>query len=404
MLADKVTAILKGLPKSLRKHYVPVPNYVEAFCAAATFGKGDLYEALALQLLRMTGTRVDAEVLRAVELEPHHWFNLRLRDENDRVVGQGRDWEALNRRFGDQAEAALQAGPSEQWGREGITRWDFGELPASLHLRQAGGIEVEVWPALVDRQDSVELKVLPSPDLARQASLPGVCRLLLLSLPAQQLKSLRRELPHLTQSLMLTGKRFNRNQLEDEALLLAARRAAGLTPDQLPRNRSQFDSLCERMRSQIAEVLARVGQFIYQCHQSVHRINKQLSGRIDLQAVPVLNDIKQQLAELIHPHYLSQTEEEWLQQYPRYLEAIEIRLEKYRRDLRQQCLLSDQLGQFWQAYKSKAEEYRARHECPPELRRFRWLLEEYRVSLFAQQLGTRQTVSDKRLRQALAEL
>lgn len=404
MLADKVTAILKGLPKSLRKHYVPVPNYVDAFCAAVTFAEGDLYEALALQLLRMTGIRLDADVLRAVELEPHHRFNLRLRDEDDRVVGEGRDWEVLNRRFGDRAEAALQSGPSEQWGRSGITCWDFGELPVSLHLRQAGGIEVEVWPALVDCQDSVELKVLPSPALASQASLLGVCRLLLLSLPAQQARYLRRDIPHLTQSLMLTGKRFNRKQIEDEALLLAARRAAGLEPDNLPRNRDQFDCLREQMRSQIAEELTRIGQFIYLCHQRVHRINKQLGGRIDLQAVPVLNDIKGQLAELMHPHYLSHTDDEWLQQYPRYLQAIEIRLEKYQRDLRQQCLLSDQLGQFWQQYKSKMEEYRARHESPDALRRFRWLLEEYRVSLFAQQLGTRQRVSEKRLRQLLAEL
>jgi ATP-dependent helicase HrpA len=106
----------------------------------------------------------------------------------------------------------------------------------------------------------------------------------------------------------------------------------------------------------------------------------------------------------MHPHYLSRTEEEWLQQYPRYLQAIEIRLEKYQRDLRQQCLLSDQLSQFWQQYKKKEQEYRARHELPEALGRFRWLLEEYRVSLFAQQLGTKLTVSEKRLKQALAEL
>jgi ATP-dependent helicase HrpA len=404
MLADKVTAILKGLPKSLRKHYVPVPNYVEAFCAAVVFAEGDLYEALALQLLRMTGIRIDADTLRDVELEPHHRFNLRLRDEKDRVVGEGRDWDALNRRFGDKAEAALQAGPSQQWGKIGITGWDFGELPASLRLRQAGGIEVEVWPALIDRQDSIELKVMPSPDLAQQESLLGICRLLLLSLPAQQLKYLRRDIPQLNQSLILTGKLFERKRLEDEVLLLAARRASGLDPDNLPRDENRFDALREQMRGSIADEVAQIGQFVLQCHQSVHRINKQLGGRINLQAVPVLNDIKQQLAELMHPHYLSRTEEEWLQQYPRYLQAVEIRLEKYQRDLRQQCLLSDQLSQFWQQYKKKEQEYRARHELPQALSRFRWLLEEYRVSLFAQQLGTKVTVSEKRLKQALAEL
>ena len=404
MLAEKVTAILKGLPKSLRKHYVPVPNYVEAFCAAVVFAEGDLYEALALQLLRMTGVRIEADTLRSVGLEPHYLFNLRLRDEKDRVVGEGRDWDILNRRFGDKAEAALQAGPSEQWGKTDITGWDFGELPSSLHLRQAGGIEVEVWPALVDCQNSVELKVLPSPALAERESLLGVCRLLLLSLPAQQVKYLRRDIPQLTQSLILTGKLFERKRLEDDALLLAVRRAAKLDVAYLPRTEDQFDALREQMRSSIADELLHIGNFIYQCHQAVHRINKQLGGRINLQAVPVLNDIKLQLAELMYDHYLSRTDEEWLQQYPRYLQAIEIRLEKYQRDLRQQCLLSDQLGQFWQQYTKKEQEYRARHERPEALERVRWMLEEYRVSLFAQQLGTRVTVSEKRMKQALAAL
>ncbi len=187
-------------------------------------------------------------------------------------------------------------------------------------------------------------------------------------------------------------------------LLLAARRASGLDPEQLPRDEGRFATLRERMRGNIAEEVARIGRFVLQCHQSLHRINKQLGGQVNLQAVPVLNDIKQQLAQLLHPHYLSRTEEEWLQQYPRYLQAIELRLEKYQRDLRQQCLLSEQLGQFWQQYKKKEQEYQARHERPAELIRFRWLLEEYRVSLFAQQLGTKVTVSDKRLKQALARL
>jgi ATP-dependent helicase HrpA len=404
MLAEKVTAILKGLPKSLRKHFVPVPNHVEAFCQSVAFAEGDLYEALARQLLRMSGIRIDAQTLRAVELEPHHRFNLRLRDDTGQVVAQGRDWEALNQRFGDRAEAALQTGPSQQWGKTGLTGWTFAELPPSLRLPQAGGIEVEVWPALIDRQESVELKVLPSAELARQESLLGVSRLLLLSLPAQQLKSLRRDIPQLNQSLLLAGKRFSRKQLEDEVLLLAARRASGLDPEQLPRDEGRFATLRERMRGNIAEEVARIGRFVLQCHQSLHRINKQLGGQVNLQAVPVLNDIKQQLAQLLHPHYLSRTEEEWLQQYPRYLQAIELRLEKYQRDLRQQCLLSEQLGQFWQQYKKKEQEHQARHERPAELIRFRWLLEEYRVSLFAQQLGTKVTVSDKRLKQALARL
>ncbi|MBV0932228.1 ATP-dependent RNA helicase HrpA [Marinobacterium weihaiense] len=404
MLEEKITAILKGLPKQLRKHFVPVPNYAEAFCNAAVFAEGDLYEALSLQLLRMTGTRVEARQLREVNLEPHLQFNLRLRDDRDRVIGSGRDWEQLQQLFGDQAEQALQSGPSEQWGQAGLVSWSFGELPESIHLRQAGGIEVEAWPALIDQQDSVELKVLPSMTLAQQESLRGVARLLLLSLPAQQLKYLRRDIPKVNESLILTGKLFDRKTLENDALMCAAWRAAGLSADKLPRTAEAFDACREQMRAEISDEVSQLGNFIHQCHQSVHRINKQLNGRVNLQAVPVLNDIKHQLSELMQRHYLIEVDAEWLPEYPRYLKAIEVRLEKYQRDLRRQCLLSDQLSTLWQQYTKKQHEYAARNERPEGLVRFRWLLEEYRVSLFAQQLGTRETVSEKRLKQALNAL
>ncbi len=401
MLEEKVVAILKGLPKQLRKHFVPVPNYAEAFCSAVVFAEGDLYEALSLQLLRMTGTRVQPEVLRQVSLEKHLQFNLRLRDDRNSVIGSGRDWEGLNKRFGERAEEALQSGPSEQWGQSGLTAWSFGELPESVHLRQAGGIEVEAWPALIDCKDSVELKVLPSADLARHESLRGVARLLLLSLPAQQLKYLRRDIPRLNESLILAGKLFDRKTLEDDALVLAAQRAAGMSVQNLPRDQQMFDQLRERMRAGMAAELEKLGSFIHLCHQSVHRINKQLNGRINLQAVSVLNDIKQQLAELMKKHYLIEAEAEWLPEYPRYLKAIELRLEKYQRDLRQQSLWSEQLAGLQQQYMKKQQNYMARNERPEALVRFRWLLEEYRVSLFAQQLGTKESVSEKRLKQAL---
>ncbi|MBA4502038.1 ATP-dependent RNA helicase HrpA [Marinobacterium marinum] len=404
MLEEKVVAILKGLPKQMRKHFVPVPNYAEAFCNAVVFAEGDLHEALSLQLLRMTGTRVEPEQLADVRLEEHLRFNLRLRDDRNKVVGEGRDWAALNERYGECAEAALQSGPSEHWGQSGLTSWSFGDLPASVSLRQAGGIEVEAWPALMDMQTSVELKVLPSADLACYESLKGVARLLLLSLPAQQLKYLRRDIPRLTESLMLSGKLFDRRELEDDVLLVAARKAAGLAVASLPRTAEAFNSLCERMRMNIAQEVEVLGQFVYACHQSIHRINKQLNGRINLQAVTVLNDIKQQLAELMQRHYLVETESDWLSEYPRYLQAIEMRLDKYQRDLRQQTLWSEQLTALRQQYLKKEQECRARNERPHDLVRFRWLLEEYRVSLFAQQLGTRESVSEKRLKQALQVL
>jgi ATP-dependent helicase HrpA len=403
MLEEKVTAILKGLPKHERKHFVPVPDYARAFCEAATFADGDLYDALSHQLLRMTGHRVAPELLRAAKLEPHLHMNIKLLDADGHAVGEGRDWEQLNQQFAEQAQEAMQAGAETSWGREGITRWDFGPLEPQVRVRQAGGIEVDAWPALVDRGDSVELRLSSAPDEARHSTQRAIARLFLLAIP-ETVKYVRRQLPQIDKTLMLAGKRFNRRSFEDELLLKAAWRASGLEEQALVRDADAFNDRLERVRAELTEQANALAAFAFECHTRTHEIDKRLNGKIDLRAVTVLNDIKQQLGELMHPRYLSETPDIWLNQYPRYLQAIDIRLEKFQRDLRQQTLDSETLQSLRQSFEKKLEEARARDALTDELREFRWWLEEYRVSLFAQQLGTRFSVSEKRLRKRLQEL
>lgn len=113
---------------------------------------------------------MDPQLLRASRLEPHLQLNIRLLDADGKRLGGGRDWETLNRKFADQAQAAIQAGESQPWGRQGISRWDFGPLEEKIRVRQAGGIEVEAWPALVDRGDTLDLLLRASADEARWES------------------------------------------------------------------------------------------------------------------------------------------------------------------------------------------------------------------------------------------
>ncbi len=400
MLNEKVVALIKGLPKQLRKHFVPVPSYADAFCEAVAFGEGDLYEVLGHQLLRMTGYRVEAQQLRDSELASHLQVNIRLLDADGKVLGEGRSWEELNRRFGAQADAALQAEPSQRWGREGISQWDFGDLPPSLKIKQAGGLEVEAWPGMLDHGDSVELRLFSSAEEAGRMTQRGISRLYLLAIP-EQVKYVRRNLKDINKALMLAGKRFDRKALEDEVLLLAAWRASSCT---LVRNGAEFVERLERVRADLTAQAEQVSAFVIRCHQRVHAIDRQLGGKIDLQAVTVLNDIKSQLSNLINRHYLTEVPSDWLDQFPRYLQAIEIRLEKYKRELRQQCLLSEQLQALQASYQQALNAAKAHGCVSPEMSEFRWWLEEYRVSLFAQQLGTRFTVSEKRLRQRLKEI
>ncbi|WP_240775960.1 ATP-dependent RNA helicase HrpA [Nitrincola schmidtii] len=401
MLADKITAILRGLPKSQRKHYVPVPNYVEAFCEAVNFAEGDLYAALAHHLLRMTGLRVDAEVFRSVQLDDYHRMNLRLIGPKKQILAMERDWGVLNKRFAKQAEHLLQtASPKQSWGRKGLTTWDFDQLPVSVKLRQAGGLEVDAYPVLLDQGDHVDLQVVSRRCEAQAQNPRGIARLYLLAMP-EPVRFARKQLKKLPKSVLLAGKRFDVKRLEDELLLSAV---LHLLVDKRPIDRKGFEQSLPLVKAGLHDQAVALDAWLFEQHSTLHRIQKQLHGKINLQAVPVLNDIKQQLDLLFTPHYLTETPVEWLACYPRYLQAIEIRLEKYARDLRQQCLWSDQIQIFWQAWQKKLADAQQRGEVSEELLAFRWLLEEYRVSLFAQQLGTKQTVSEKRLKQIFAAL
>ncbi len=402
MLRDKLIALLKGLPKQQRKNFVPIPDYVDAILERVAFAEGDLYEAVALQLKRMTGVAIAPAELAAVPLEEHHRCNIRLLDEQGRVKGESRNWERLQQRFADEVEAALQQGPGESWGREGITRWDFGELPPVIRLRQAGGIEVDAWPALLDQGDQVALTVLGSAGEARRQSIAGICRLAELSLK-EPVRLARRQLPELDRSVMLAPKVMSRKQLEDQCLQQALRRLLELDAS-LPGNAAEFNRRLEQARAELVPLAEQLARFVFQCHQRYHAIQKQLKGKIDLTAAVVLNDIKTQLAALLHPQYLAATPWEYLQYYPRYLQAIEMRLEKFRREINRERLLSDQLGQFWNAYSTKKEQLSRQGIYDAELEKFRWMLEEYRVSLFAQQLGTALPVSEKRLKQQWAQV
>jgi ATP-dependent helicase HrpA len=402
MLEDKCIAILKGLPKPVRKHFVPIPDRVRDFVDQVVFADGDLYEALSLFLRRQTGVRVEPAELRAVELEAHHRMNLRLLNEKGEQLGAGRELDDLGRRYGEMAEQALRSGPGDDWGRSGLVRWDFGDLPESVALRQAGGLQLAAYPALRDSGTAVELHVCGSADQARFESRLGIARLAMLELTAP-VRYARRDMPHLNEILLYSGNLFDRARLADAILMQALIQLLKLD-DNLPRSEADYRARLEQARGLLWDRVVVLAEFVRTCHRSFHQVRKQFTGTVPLQAVTILNDIKSQLGELIHPEYLLTGRWAQLQHYPRYLEAILKRLEKYPRDLNRERLLSDQLQQFWQRYKTQRDKNQSQGLFDPALEEFRWALEEYRVSLFAQGLGTRTAVSDKRLQQQWRQL
>jgi ATP-dependent helicase HrpA len=365
------------------------------------FGDGDLFEAISLQLLRLTGHRVQVDQLKSVQLDPIHQANIRVVDEQGNLLQQGRDWSELQRKLGDAAQTAIQQAPKQSWGETELTEWSFGQLDKQKTVKHAGGIEVEAYPALIDKGENVELTLLSQPLDAQRQSHRGVARLVLISLQTQ-VKDIRKSLPNLAQAILQAGKKYNERFLQEQIIMAAA--LSLIDQDNLPSSESEFSQTRDSVRADLHEQAKTITAFVIELHQRVHRISKALNGKVSLETVPVLNDIRAQLDRLIDKTYLTETPPQWLAHLPRYLKAIEVRLEKYQRALRQQVLWSDELVKWQQQYEAAVAKARDTGEVGSELIDFKWWIEEYRVSLFAQELGTEFKISEKRLKQRFTEV
>ncbi|MGH1461991.1 MAG: ATP-dependent RNA helicase HrpA [Neptuniibacter sp.] len=399
LLEEKCIALLKGLPKQQRKHFVPVPNHVSAFIQAIEFGVGDLYEVFAKHLLRMTGVKISTDDLSCVELPDHLLMNIRLVDEKGHLMAESRHWERLNERFASQISQDLSQSEEMSWGREGLTDWDFDELEPVCRITQYAGMEVDAYPALIDVGGSVNLSLKTSGSEASHLTINGTLRLVILNMK-EQVRFSRKQLQgaNFSQLLLFGRELFSKEQLEEQIIWIACRELLGIDK-KLIRNRDEFTKGVAHCKSGNVEMSQRVLKLLTESFQLHHEIQKQLKGKVQLTEVSVLNDIKQQLADLFYKGFLKNLSFEKLQDYPRYLKAVQIRLDKFRRNIRQETLLSDQLNSFRQQYKDRLAKNTKQGIYDYQLENYRWMIEEYRVSLFAQQLGTRVTVSEKRLKQ-----
>ncbi len=392
MLKEKCIALLKGLPKQLRKNFVPIPDYVDAFLEASTPEDIALTEALAIALKKMTGVVIPADAWDQERLEAHHRLRYRILDERGEPLTEGRDWQALNKVFGGRQHLPVEDNSGLE--RENIVAWDFGDLPEQLELNQAG-MKVLAWPALAAEKDGIAVRVFDNPLQAELSHRLGLVRLMQLQIP-QQIRHLRKSLKNWNRNALMFAKTGSQSALWDDFVdALTAR--LFFSGESLPRSRAQFESSLTENLGEFHRKGEQLSLLLAEILSTYQSLMKQLSGNVSLDAVTILNDMRGQLSQLVYPGFLYQTPQVWLDRYVIYFRAVEQRLEKYRRDMNQQRFYSEQLGQFWSRYISQNKQSVSDGALYLTLQDYRWMLEEYRVSLFAQQLGTVVPVSAKRL-------
>jgi len=397
LLKEKVIQLVKTLPQKIRSKLVPVPEFAADFVAAVPPSDKPLVPALIHFILQSRGLNargweITPDAFRPDALPAHFSFNFKLVDENNRQLAMSRSLTELRGEWGGKAKqefAELHDTPSEY---SGMTDWTFGELPELMEVEVGGGGTVLGYPGLADDGDSVSLCIYDSPEEAREAHAKGLLRLYMLQF-REQVKYFEKNLPGLTQMGMQFMGLGSLDDLRKQLIDLAFARACLVEP--WPTDAASFKARCAEAKSRLGLLAQEICRLVGQILTDWQALQKKLVAFKTYTAA--YQDIEKQLGRMIGKRFIEQTPFERLQHYPRYLKALSLRLDKLKADHLRDARLMAEFAPLWTNYERRAIVLAKQGVSDPQVEQFRWLLEELRVQLFAQEVRTPAPVSSKRL-------
>ena len=398
---ELVVALLRSLPKSLRVSFVPAPDHAARFLAEVPAGSEPLLDALERWCRATTGVHVPREAWDLTRLPDHLRPTYAVVDGSGRRVGEGKDLDALKEPLRGSfsaaiAEVAAEAGMS----RTGMTGWDVGALQRTITTMRAGQ-EVRVHPALVDEGQSVGLRVCGSEAEQEAVHRAGVRRLALLDAPAVR-RALKESLDNAAK-LELAGTPYATvgNLLADCGAAVVTDLVDEAFADGGVWDDEAYAALRARVRAQAPqrapEVLADARRVLAAWREA----DRVLTGRADMAQLPALTDMRAQVARLVHDGFIGEVGASRLRALTRYLRAVVVRREKLDGSPAADRRAMEAVSPLQQAWQHRIDALPDGRPPSPALRDAGWMIEEYRVSLWAQQLGTAQKVSDTRIRRLL---
>ena len=381
---DKCIGLIKSLPKKKRKNFIPVSEVIERVLKDFHFVGKTLEESLADRLFLLSGIRIRNEDFNLHSLEPHLKTNLRILSNEGKTLGVGRDLDALKDRFLLSGDPGTDKATKHSIEGVGYTDWSFSAFPESIEINE-GNIKLMLYPAIVDCGDSVSLELRENKDTALRDSERGLLRLCVLRLP-KIWKEMSKQIPRFDEFSIFYVRRGNRKELI-EGILTATFNATFSEGQPLPRNARDFEERLEK-RSDLYANLALVADYVETCL----RKSMLIEDLLPYQTHPeTCHDISTQLENLMPKKFPGALTLGRLREYPRYLSGILYRLEKLGFSRQQELGRIEKIRAWWERY------YSIEMPVNAKVTNFRWLLEEYRISLFAQSLGTKIPVSEKRL-------
>jgi ATP-dependent helicase HrpA len=401
LLEAKIVALIKSLPKPLRRKLVPAPDTARKIVPQIRFGEGSLLDRLAAALGRIAGEPVAAQSFAVEQLPDELRMNVRVEGSDGRTLAEGRDLAAVRRELGDTITAGFAQLDDPRWSRDGLVEWDFDELPEVVEVVR-GGVVLQGFPTLVDEGESVALGLAESARRASDATRQGLLRLSFLA-ARRELESQVKWFPDLEKlglyAASIPGLRLSRQLAE----LIAERAFVADRP--VPRSKEEFQKTLAEGRKRIVPAVHEAATLAGPLLEEYHRARLAVDGATAERFQYAAADARNQLDALVGPDFLTATPWTWLTQLPRYFRGVLLRFDKLRsgsldRD-RRNC---QDVAARVEACRVRAEQHRRTAVFDPELEQYRWMLEEYRVSLFAQELGTSVPVSAKRLDRQWAKI
>ncbi|MEV5328239.1 ATP-dependent RNA helicase HrpA [Nonomuraea sp. NPDC052634] len=390
---ELITALIRSLPKNLRRNFVPAPNYAKQVLAGVKPGGEPLLEAVERELFKLTGVRVPRDAWQLDQVPDHLRITYRVIDEKRRTVAEGKDLDELKRRLAPRLRETLsQAGDDLE--QTGLHTWSFGTLPKVFEQGRMKG-----YPALVDAGDSVSIKIFETEAEQRRSHWPGVRRLLLLNV-TNPARSLLGGLSNQAKLALSRSPHGGAVALFDDVInaavdkLMLEAGGAVWEPD-------AYDRLYQHVRANLydtaSDVLAKVEQILSVWHEAGVRLES-------LRPSAATDDVRDQLGRLVYPGFVTATGYRRLPDVLRYLRAIDRRLTKLPEDPWRDEEWMDRVHKVEDDYDELLDKLPPARRNDPDVVEIRWMIEELRVSFFAQTLGTPTPVSEKRIAKAMDRL
>ncbi|MGP4003177.1 ATP-dependent RNA helicase HrpA [Streptomyces sp. 8N706] len=406
---DLVTELIRSLPKPIRRNYVPAPNFARRFLDSAVPLQEPLPLTLARELQRMVGVPVTAEDFTPAKVPDHLKITFRVVDERRRKLAEDKDLEALKLKLKPRTRAAItkafekavdaSPGGSGLEQRTGLTQWTVGALPRTFETRRAGQ-PVKAYPALVDEGNTVAVRLFDTEPEQAEAMWRGTRRLILLNIPSNPAKFAQDSLSNQAKLALSRSPHGSVQALFEDCVtasadkLIAAR--GGPVWDE-----ESFRKLFDAVRADLVDATLDTVRRVQEVLAAWQACERRLKATASLALVPSLTDVKEQLAELIRPGFVTAHGVRRLPDLLRYLVAVDRRLQQLPTNAERDRSRMAKVKEMHDEYLWLLEQLPQGKPVPPEVREIRWMVEELRVSYFAHALGTAYPVSDKRIMKAV---